>query len=159
MTKRFASIAAVVMLVGAVPLAAQTTQPAPSELVHDKPVATTVFQNVRIFDGKVGRLSAPSHVLVRGNKIERISAEPIPTDRRADTVLIDGGGRTLMPGLIDNHWHAMLVRPTPAQMMEWDAGYANLVAGDEAKETLLRGFTTVRDVGGPAFGLKRAIDD
>jgi imidazolonepropionase-like amidohydrolase len=96
---------------------------------------------------------------VRCNKIEKISAQPIATDRRADTVLIDGGGRTLMPGMIDNHWHAMLVRPTPAQMMEWDAGYANLVAGDEAKETLLRGFTTVRDVGGPAFGLKRAIDD
>ncbi len=39
------------------------------------------------------------------------------------------------------------------------SGYANLVAGAEATDTLLRGFTTVRDVGGPAFGLKRAIDE
>jgi imidazolonepropionase-like amidohydrolase len=123
------------------------------------PTAATVFQNVRIFDGKGGQLSGPSHVLVRGNRIERISATPIPTDRRADTVLIDGGGRTLMPGLIDMHWHAMLVRPSPAAAMAADVGYTNLVAGAEATDTLLRGFTTVRDLGGPTFGLKRAIDE
>lgn len=123
------------------------------------PPAATVFQNVRIFDGKSGRLSGPSHVLVRGNKIERISATPIATDRRADTVLIDGGGRTLMPGLIDNHWHTLMVRPTPAQLLAGDIGHLNLVAGAEATDTLMRGFTTVRDVGGPAFGLKRAIDE
>ncbi len=123
------------------------------------PNSVTVFQDVRIFDGKSSELSALSHVLVRGNKIERISAQPIPTDRRADTVVIAGGGRTLMPGLIDMHWHAMLVRPMPAQTMAWDVGYANLVAGDEATDTLLRGFTTVRDLGGPSFGLKRAIDE
>jgi len=56
-------------------------------------------------------------------------------------------------------WHAMLVRPTPADALTWDVGYANLVAGAEATDTLLRGFTTVRDVGGPVFGLKRAIDE
>ena len=39
--------------------------------------AVTLFQNVRIFDGKSGRLPGPSHVLVRGNRIERISATPI----------------------------------------------------------------------------------
>src|SRR5215467_5592058 len=121
--------------------------------------AVTLFQNVRIFDGKSGTLSGPSNVLVRGNKIERIATGPIPTDRSATTVLIDGGGRTLMPGLIDMHWHTMMVRPTPAQLLTADIGYLNLVAGAEATDTLMRGFTTVRDVGGPAFGLKRAIDE
>src|SRR5262252_4454208 len=121
--------------------------------------AVTLFQNVRIFDGKSGTLSGPSNVLVRGNKIERIATGPIPTDRSAATVLIDGGGRTLMPGLIDMHWHTMMVRPTPAQLLTADIGYLNLVAGAEATATLLRGFTTVRDLGGPAFGLKRAIDE
>ena len=124
-----------------------------------QPSAATVFQNVRIFDGKVGRLSGPSYVLVRGNRIEQISSTPIPADRRADALLIDGGGRTLMPGLIDVHWHAMLVRPTPAAAMAADVGYTNLVAAAEAADTLLRGFTTVRDLGGPSFGLKRAIDE
>src|SRR6201988_3395337 len=123
---------------------------------QDRPV--TLFNNVRIFDGKGAALSAPSHVLVRGNVIERISTAPIAVDRRADTRIIDGGGRTLMPGLIDAHWHAMLARVTPAQAFG-DVGYNNLVAGDEATDTLMRGFTTVRDVGGPVFGLKRAIDD
>jgi len=129
----------------------------PSPSVNAGPV--TVFSNVRIFDGKSGKLSAPSNVLVRGNVIEKISDKPIPTDRRADTVLIDGGGRTLMPGLIDMHWHAMLVRPTPDSALTDDVGYTNLVAGAEATDTLMRGFTTIRDLGGPVFGLKRAIDE
>src|SRR5215813_5516593 len=119
----------------------------------------TLFQNVRIFDGKSGTLSAPSHLLVRGNKIEKISTTPLPVDRKADTVIIDGGGRTLMPGLIDMHWHTMLVRPTVAQLLNGDIGHLNLVAGAEANDTLMRGFTTVRDVGGPSFGLKQAIDE
>jgi imidazolonepropionase-like amidohydrolase len=121
--------------------------------------AVTLFQNVRIFDGRSGTLSAPRNVLVRGNRIERISTDPIPTDRSATTMLIDGGGRTLMPGLIDMHWHTMMVRPTPAVLLTADIGYLNLVAGAEATATLMRGFTTVRDMGGPAFGLKRAIDE
>src|SRR5215470_18139195 len=97
----------------------------------------TLFQNVRVFDGKAGQLSGPSYVLVRGNQIERISSTPIATDRRADTVLIDGGGRTLMPGLIDAHWHAMLIRPTFAQGIAGDVGYNNIAAGAEATDTLL----------------------
>ncbi len=120
--------------------------------------AVTLFENVRVFDGKSATLSAPSNVLVRGNKIETISAQPIPVDRRADTRIIAGGGRTLMPGLIDNHWHAALIRVTPAQSLG-DVGYSTLLAGDEATDTLMRGFTTVRDLGGPVFSLKRAIDE
>ena len=123
------------------------------------PPTATVFQNVRIFDGTSSRLSGPSNVLVRGNRIERISSTPIAAAGGPDTVLIDGGGRTLMPGLIDNHWHTMLVRPTVAQLLNSDIGYITLIAGAEATATLMRGFTTVRDVGGPSFGLKRAIDE
>ncbi len=121
--------------------------------------AVTVFENVRIFNGMSGQPAGPSHVLVRGNRIERISTAPIPTDRRADTVVVDGAGRTLMPGLIDMHWHATLVRPTPAEMLMGDMGHLMLKAGAEATDTLMRGFTTVRDLGGPTFGLKRAIDE
>jgi imidazolonepropionase-like amidohydrolase len=118
-----------------------------------------LFENVRIFDGKSSTLSGGMNVLVRGNTIDRISKDPIPVDRSAGTRIIAGGGRTLMPGLIDMHWHAMLVRPTVATLLTADIGYLNLLAGAEATDTLMRGFTTVRDVGGPAFGLKRAIDE
>ena len=119
------------------------------------PSTATLFQNVRIFDGKSGTLTAPSNVLVKRNVIERISTAPIAAE--AGVTNIAGGGRTLMPGLIDNHWHAFLVRPTPAQAMG-DFAFNTLAAGDEATDTLMRGFTAVRDVGGPVFGLKRAID-
>ena len=121
--------------------------------------AVTLIENVRIFDGTHPALSAPSNVLIRGNVIERISTGPIPTDRRADTQIIAGGGRVLMPGLIDAHWHATMVRSTPAQMLSSDIGYSTLLSGAEATATLMRGFTTVRDMGGPAFALKRAIDE
>jgi imidazolonepropionase-like amidohydrolase len=116
-----------------------------------------LFQNVRIFDGKSDKLSVSSNVLVKDNKIEKIATATIATD--AQTVVIDGAGRVLMPGLIDAHWHAMLIRPTPAVAITGDVGYNNLLAAAEATDTLMRGFTTVRDVGGPAFGLKQAIDE
>jgi imidazolonepropionase-like amidohydrolase len=140
------SVILALVCVLAFPLNAQTEAP-----------SATVFENVRIFNGKDGQLSGPSYVLVRGNRIERISSTPI--ERDADTVAVDGGGRTLMPGLIDAHWHTMLVRPSPTEILVSDAGYTNLVAGAEATATLLRGFTTVRDLGGASFGLKRAIDE
>jgi imidazolonepropionase-like amidohydrolase len=118
--------------------------------------SATLFQNVRIFDGKAASLSAPSNVLIRGNIIERVSTAPIAAE--PGVTVIAGNGRTLMPGLIDAHWHAMLIRPNPAQAITGDVGYNNIAAGVEANDTLMRGFTTVRDVGGPVFGLKAAID-
>jgi imidazolonepropionase-like amidohydrolase len=142
------SIAVVFMWSLAVPLSSQTPQ-----------AAATVFQNVRVFDGNGSQLSGPSYVLVRGNRIERISSTPIAAPPGADTTVIDGGGRTLMPGLIDAHWHTLMVRPTPAALLSSDVGYINLLAAAEATATLMRGFTTVRDLGGPAFDLKRAIDE
>ena len=121
--------------------------------------SVTLIENVRIFDGTHPSLSGPSSVLIRGNVIEKISTSPIPSDRRADAQIIAGGGRVLMPGLIDAHWHATMVRSTPAQLLSSDIGYSTLLAGAEATATLMRGFTSVRDMGGPVFALKRAIDD
>lgn len=119
---------------------------------------TVLFENVRIFDGTSKSLSPASNVLVRGNLITRISREAIPVDRTRGLRIIQGGGRTLMPGLIDAHWHATMAVLPESVMMTADDGYLALVAGREARNTLLRGFTTVRDLSGPVFGLKRAID-
>ena len=85
----FAVLASIVVSLAASPSAQAQQSPA------------VLFQNVRIFDGKNGALSQPSNVLVRDNKIERISAAAIT----ADAQVINGGGRVLMPGLIDMHWH------------------------------------------------------
>ncbi|MGL4356723.1 MAG: amidohydrolase family protein [Aeromonas popoffii] len=143
MIARFVAFFLMGMLIA--PLSAQTLLP-----------ATTLFQNVRIFDGQSGRVTGPSDVLVRGNHIERIAVNQ-PSEPGA--MLIKGQGRTLMPGLIDMHWHSMLASPPLAVAMSADENYLALLAGIEAERTLMRGFTTVRDVGGPAFGLKRAIDE
>ena len=76
-----------------------------------------LFENVRIFNGTSGQLSGPSHVLVADNVIKAISSAPIADPAGMTVVRINGNGRTLMPGLIDMHWHTMLVRPTPAAML------------------------------------------
>jgi imidazolonepropionase-like amidohydrolase len=115
-----------------------------------------LFTNVRVFDGKTPTLSAPSNVLVKGNLIESVSADPVAAE---GALVIDGNGATLMPGLIDAHWHTMLIRPNPVEAIASDVGYLNLLASVEAEATLMRGFTTVRDMGGPSFSLKRAIDE
>jgi imidazolonepropionase-like amidohydrolase len=120
---------------------------------------TTLFENVRVFDGTGSPLSEPTNVLVRDGIIAKISKDPIPVDRSASTTIFAGNGRTLMPGLIDAHWHTMLIRLSPLQALNSGVGYQNLLAADEARSTLMRGFTTVRDMGGPSFDLKRAIDE
>jgi imidazolonepropionase-like amidohydrolase len=120
---------------------------------------SVLLENVRIFDGKSDRLSPASHVLVVDNTIKIVSTSPIVAPEGTHLTTIDGGGRTLMPGLIDAHWHALLVRPTVTELLTSDIGYLNLAAAAESTDTLMRGFTTVRDVGGPAFALKRAIDE
>jgi len=125
-------------------------------LAQDAVAPNVLFENVRVFDGKSDALSEPTNVLVEDGKIATISTEPIAAD---GATVIAGDGRTLMPGLIDAHWHTMLIRNTPDQAIDGDVGYNTIAAADEAKDTLLRGFTTVRDVGGPSFGLKRAIDE
>ena len=118
---------------------------------------TTLFQDVRIFDGKSATLSPPSNVLVKNNIIERISASPITAD--ANATVVAGNGRVLMPGLIDAHWHAFMVATPQMVLMTANSDYLTLLAARQAEATLMRGFTTVRDLGGPVFGLKRAIDE
>lgn len=116
--------------------------------------SATVFDNVRIFDGAA--LTEPMNVLIEENKIVKISTQPMNVE--GDVTRIAGDGRTLMPGLIDAHWHTFLVRPSMMLASTAPMPLISLMAGAEAQATLLRGFTSIRDLGGPAFGLKMAID-
>jgi imidazolonepropionase-like amidohydrolase len=130
----------------------QTQQPQATE-------NATLFLNVRVFDGKSGTLSPPSSVQVKGNTIERVSTSPIDASALKDVTVINGGGRVLMPGLIDAHWHSFMASVPQMLLMTADPSYLHLLAARQAEATLMRGFTTVRDMGGPVFGLKRAIDE
>lgn len=117
-----------------------------------------IFENVRVFNGTT--LTGPTNVPVVGNTIRSIAAAPIADPPGAEVVRIAGRGRTLMPGLIDVHVHLTFGVLSQAQMMSPDFTdkQAEDAAAEGAAKMLLRGFTSVRDVGGPIFGLKRRID-
>ena len=117
-----------------------------------------VIENAEIFNGKDPE-TVKGNILIENNLIDKISAQPLPPETTAGATVIDGTGKFLMPGLIDAHWHAYLCCNTMADLLAGEPSYTYLVAGREATATLLRGFTTLRDAGGPVFGLKRAIDN
>lgn len=118
---------------------------------------TILINNVQIFNG-VDEKIVTGNVLIVGNLVTKISTTPIPTNKSANTTIIDGKGKFLMPGLIDAHVHTMM-ESIPLQLaMVSDIGYVNLLAAKAAGNQLMRGFTTVRDLGGAAFSLKKAID-
>jgi imidazolonepropionase-like amidohydrolase len=122
------------------------------------PAPATLFRDVRVFDSVRGVLTAPAAVLVEGATIARVTADAGAPEVGGGATVIDGGGRVLLPGLIDAHWHAMFAAVSFQEAVAGDVGYLTLLAAREAGATLRRGFTTVRDAGGPAFALKRAID-
>jgi imidazolonepropionase-like amidohydrolase len=122
------------------------------------PTSGVLFENVRIFDGLSDVLSAPSNVLVVGNLIKSVSTSPIEVPADLSVRRIAGGGRTLMPGMIDAHTHIMFSTVPQLAVLTSDIGFINVAAVKAANDTLMRGFTTIRDMGGPCFGLKRGID-
>ena len=122
-----------------------------------RPARPVLFTNVRLFDGTSPSLRDGVQVLVEGNRIAslRESDEAAPED----AIVIDGAGGVLMPGLIDAHTH-LVMSTVPLQVaLTADPNYLMLRAARGAADFLMQGFTTARDVGGPVFGLKRAIDD
>lgn len=120
------------------------------------PDTPRLFTNLRLFDGVRPRLQDGRSVLVDGGKITAVlSGDDRPTE---GVLTIDCGGRTLTPGLIDAHWHSMLCAMSMMELMTADLGLITLAAAAEAERTLMRGFTSIRDLAGPAFSLKRAID-
>jgi len=115
-----------------------------------------LFTNVNVFDGKSKKLAKNQNVLVEGKLIKAISNKKI---NAGNATVIDGGGRTLLPGFIENHAHLMLPGPTlPA--MEANSTWEDLAihGAKMAEMYLMQGFTTVRDAGGANGGLRRAID-
>lgn len=117
-----------------------------------------IIEDVRIFNGTAKQLSGPANVLVVGNIIKTISSVSINVAPEMSVVRIKGGGRTLMPGLIDAHTHIMFATVPQMVLLTSDVGFINVAATKAASDMLMRGFTSIRDLGGPVFGLKRGID-
>ena len=116
-----------------------------------------IFKNVKVFDGTSNKLSEATEVLVEGNKIKEISSNA-SRNASQDATVIDGGGRVLMPGLSDTHAHISMASLPQMDLLIGDSGYNYIYSTIDARDMLMRGVTTVRDMGGNPFGLKKAID-
>ncbi|MFY9492311.1 MAG: amidohydrolase family protein [Mycobacterium sp.] len=114
-----------------------------------------LIKNVQIFDGISDHLFA-GHVLVEGRTIAAVDTAPIAEG--PGTAVIDGAGRVLMPGMTDAHVHLVGMANTMLDLIT--ATQTQLAAATlaRAKDTLLRGFTTVRDMAGDTIGIKKVID-
>ena len=116
---------------------------------------TILFTNVQVFDGVNGSLK-PRDVLVEDNLIKEVGRSISAPE---GATVIDGGGRTLLPGLIDSHTHFNLMLdggPLALENATWEeiGSYAVYAA----QEWLKNGFTTIRDMGGMHQGMRRVID-
>jgi imidazolonepropionase-like amidohydrolase len=115
----------------------------------------TLFSNVHVFDGEAEKRIMNANVLVEGNLIKQVSSKPIPAD---GATVIDGGGRTLMPGMIEAHGHVTYASPLAQMLLSQDANEQAIRSARRAQDYLMAGFTTVRDMGGNAFGVQKALD-
>jgi imidazolonepropionase-like amidohydrolase len=115
----------------------------------------TLFTNVHVFDGVQAQRIENANVLVEGNLIKTVSTDPIEAD---GATIIDGGGRTLMPGMIEAHGHVTYASPLVAMLLQQDPNEQAIRSARRAHDYLMAGFTTVRDMGGNAFGVQKALD-
>lgn len=115
-----------------------------------------VFREVRLFDGKSSTVQTGVQVLVENGKITAV--DPANNPAPADATVINCRNGVLLPGLIDAHWHTIFAAVPLNILLAGDPGIIFAAATVEAERTLLRGFTTVRDLGGPVFSFKQAVD-
>lgn len=115
-----------------------------------------LIRDAKIFTGCSPDLLEGQDVFVAGNLISRIGPDLDPPDF---TTVIDAGGRVLMPGVIDAHWHGVFAEATIARLATTNEGYWNLLAARANRNTLFRGFTTIRDTAGPMFDIARATNE
>jgi imidazolonepropionase-like amidohydrolase len=118
-------------------------------------MASTLFTNARIVDGTAPARGEPVNVLVEGGTIREIGKSVASPKART----IDLKGRTLMPGLIDAHVHVVAGLADLGRNAQLPDSLVTARSFVIMRAMLLRGFTTVRDVGGADFGLKTAVEE
>ncbi len=117
--------------------------------------AQVLFTNALLFDGVSAEPVDGASLLVEGERIKEVSDGRIDAGEAA---VIDLAGRTLMPGLIDAHFHAIAVDLNIAKIGTMPRSLIYQHARVILEGALERGFTTVRDAGGGDYGLARAIE-
>lgn len=118
-----------------------------------------LIKNVNIFNGTDEELTY-GNILIKDNKIAKIQTDSFEPDEAKSVKVIDGQGKYLIPGLIDAHTHLTFeeldLPMNEALNIDWAT--VNFSATKAAENRLLRGFTTVRNMGGNAIPLAKAID-
>ncbi len=114
-----------------------------------------LFRNVQLLDPGKDELLGGQEVLVEGEVIRELSDRPI---QPANATVIDGGGRTLMPGLIDCHVHVFLSELNIRNLEHVPLTLMTARAAELMRGMIDRGFTTVRDTGGADWGIKAAVE-
>ncbi len=125
-----------------------------AQAADEKELPQTLFTNVNIFNGTENKLYENHQVLIEGDLIKAISASEIKT--RDGATVIDGGGRTLMPGLIDAHSHLCVQDGLAWGRDNWDQMTMGALTHLYMLDALDQGFTTTRDAGCNTLGLARA---
>ncbi|WP_204113195.1 metal-dependent hydrolase family protein [Shimia biformata] len=118
----------------------------------------TLITGARIFDGVNPDLIEGQDILIEDGMIAAIGAN---LDVPADAVTIDAEGRVMTPGFIDMHYHLSLCSVPVMDMAGSyapDLDYIGIKAAQAAEDALMRGFTSLRDVGGASWGAKLAAD-
>ncbi|HEV2554342.1 MAG TPA: amidohydrolase family protein [Bosea sp. (in: a-proteobacteria)] len=118
-------------------------------------MASTLFINARIVDGTAPEAGAPVSVLVEGGTIREVGKAV----SSAKAKVVDLKGKTLMPGLIDAHVHVVAGVADLGKNAQLPDSLVTARSFVIMREMLMRGFTTVRDVGGADFGLKQATEE
>lgn len=119
-------------------------------------MSSLLLKNARVFDGVSGDCPEGMQIRVESGLIREVSDKPIAA---RDAQIIDVGGRTLMPGLIDAHIHAYFSDVNWQKADSAGEAYRTAHAVRMLGFALDSGFTTVRDIGGGDYGLWRAIED
>jgi imidazolonepropionase-like amidohydrolase len=119
-------------------------------------MASILLKNARIFDGVSGECPEGMQLSVESGVICQVSDKPIPV---GEAQVIDIGGRTLMPGLIDAHIHAYASDVNVQKIDLAGDPYRTAHAARMLGFALDCGFTTVRDIGGGDYSLWRAVED
>ncbi len=115
----------------------------------------TLFTNARIVDGRADRPLDPCSVLVADGRVREVGAA---VSAPADARVVDLSGKTLLPGLIDAHVHVIATTPDLGANAELPNALVALEAARIMRGMLMRGFTTVRDLGGADVGLVLAVE-
>ena len=117
-------------------------------------MARILFSNSRlVLDGQ-DHLQDGLELLVDGDTIVAVGPAPLP--REAGTTVIDAGGRTLMPGLIDAHAHITGLSLSPKNIAQPAAEIA-MASVNYLRNCLMDGFTTIREAGGADHGTARLL--